>query len=87
LPATASPSLSGSPLQATEAAGGVFVDVQDDDVISAATAELAGHVRGGKDLPDGIACCRIDGQQHVRSHRSSTWVITSLTASVRPGAC
>jgi hypothetical protein len=61
--------------------------MQDDDVISAVTAELAGHVRVGKDMPDGIACCRIDGQQHVRSRRSSTWVITSLTASVRPGAC
>ena len=39
---------------AAEAGVREFVHVQDDDMISAITAELARHVRGGKDMPKGI---------------------------------
>jgi hypothetical protein len=48
-------------LDAAETADGEFVDVQDDDMISAVTAELTGHVRGCAHMPQRIGCCRSTG--------------------------
>jgi nucleotide-binding universal stress UspA family protein len=38
-------------LDAAETTGGELVHVQDDDVVSAVAAEVAGHARGGQDVP------------------------------------
>ena len=54
-----------------EAADREFVNVQDDDVISAVVRELAGHVRGCYDMPGRIMCCGVNRQQDVLAHVSS----------------
>jgi hypothetical protein len=35
--------------------------VQDNDVVSAVAAEVAGHARGGQDVPGRVVGGRIDG--------------------------
>jgi hypothetical protein len=83
-----SPSRNGSDrasLHAAKPAVGELVDVQDNDVIAAVAAELAGHVHGRVDVPGSIPRRRVDCQHDVLAHRALPKVITSLPASMRPG--